>query len=35
MTYMDYIKIIINFIMKLVSFFKESDNTTPEEEKSV
>lgn len=30
MTYMDYIKILIDFIMKLVSFFKNSDNTEAE-----
>ncbi len=27
MTYMDYIKIIVDFIMKLISFFKGSENT--------
>ena len=27
MNYMDYIKALVNFIMKLVSFFKNSDNT--------
>ena len=31
MSYMDYIKILIDFIMKLVSFFKNSDNTENEE----
>ncbi len=31
MTYMDYIKALIDFIMKLVSFFKNSDNTEVEE----
>ncbi len=28
---MDYIKALIDFIMKLVSFFKNSDNTEVEE----
>ncbi len=31
MSYMDYIKILIDFIMKIVSYFKNSDNTEPEE----
>lgn len=31
MTYMDYIKALIDFIMKLVAFFKNSDNTEVEE----
>ncbi len=31
MTYMDYIKALINFIMNLISFFKQSDNTEAEE----
>ena len=30
-SYMDYIKTLIDFIMKLVSFFKNSDNTETEE----
>ncbi len=33
MSYVDYIKALIDFLMKLVSFFKQSDNT--EEEKTV
>lgn len=33
MGYLDYIKILINFIMTLISFFKQSDNTEAEEEK--
>lgn len=31
MSYMDYIKALINFIMNLISFFKNSDNTEKEE----
>ena len=31
MTYMDYIKALINFIMNLISFFKKSENTETEE----
>lgn len=31
MSYIDYIKLIINFIMNLISFFKQSDNTEQEE----
>ncbi len=31
MTYMDYIKALINFIMNLISYFKKSDNTEVEE----
>ena len=31
MTYADYIKILVDFIMKLVSFFKQNENI--EEEK--
>ena len=31
MGYMDYIRALIDFIMKLVSFFKQSDNTEYEE----
>lgn len=31
MGYMDYIKMLINFIMNLISFFKQSDNTENEE----
>lgn|GEM_PF-2381232 len=31
MTYADYIKILIDFIMKLVGLFKKSDNTEAEE----
>ena len=30
MGYMDYIKLIVNFIMKLIAFFKSSDNTEDE-----
>lgn len=30
MTAMDYIKALIDFIMKLVAFFKNSDNTEEE-----
>lgn len=30
MTYMDYIKILIDFIMKIVSYFKNNDNTEEE-----
>lgn len=32
MDYMIYFKIIIDFIMKLVAFFKKSDNTEAEAE---
>lgn len=32
MGYIDYIKMLINFIMNLISFFKQSDNTETEEE---
>lgn len=32
MTYVDYIKILIDFIMKIVSYFKNSDNTETEEQ---
>lgn len=35
MTYMDYIKALINFIMNLISLFKKSDNTEPEENEIV
>jgi len=31
-SYIDYIKALINFIMNLISFFKQSDNTETEEE---
>lgn len=31
MTYMDYIKILIDFIMKIIALFKNSDNTEAEE----
>ncbi len=31
MGYMDYIKLIVDFIMKLIAFFKSSDNTETEE----
>ncbi len=31
MGYLDYIRLIVNFIMNLISLFKQSDNT--EEEK--
>lgn len=31
MGYMDYIKVLIDFIMKIISFFKKSDNTETEE----
>lgn len=31
MSYLDYIKALINFIMNLISFFKQSDNTESEE----
>ncbi len=34
MTYLDYIKLLINFIMNLISFFKQSDNTEAEEKKA-
>lgn len=27
MSYVDYIKIFIDFLMKLIAFFKSSDNT--------
>lgn len=33
MGYIDYIKILINFIMNLISFFKRSENTEGEEVK--
>lgn len=31
MTYLDYIKILIDFIMKLIALFKNSDYTEDEE----
>lgn len=31
MGYMDYIKALINFIMNLIAFFKNKENTEPEE----
>lgn len=31
MSYVDYIKALVDFIMKLISFFKQSDNTESEE----
>ena len=31
MTYMDYIKALINFIMNLISLFKKSENTEGDE----
>lgn len=31
MSYMDYIKALIDFIMNLISIFKKSDNTESEE----
>lgn len=34
MDYMDYIKALIDFIMKLVAFFKKSENTEAETEDS-
>lgn len=35
MEYMDYIKALIDFIMKLIAFFKQSDNTEGEEPASL
>lgn len=32
MSYIDYIKALINFIMNLIAFFKNSDNTESEED---
>lgn len=32
MGYIDYIKLIVDFIMKLIAFFKSSDNTETEDE---
>ena len=34
MSYMDYIKALIDFIMKIVALFKNSDNTETEEDKA-
>lgn len=34
MSYIDYIKLLINFIMNLISFFKQSDNTEEEPEEA-
>lgn len=31
MTYMDYIKALVDFIMKLISFFKKNDNIEGDE----
>lgn len=31
MSYLDYIKILVDFIMNIISFFKKSDNTETEE----
>ena len=33
MSDMDIIKLIVNFIMKLIALFKQSDDTVVEEEK--
>ena len=32
MSYMDYVKALIDFIMNLISLFKKSDNTESEKE---
>lgn len=32
MSYMDYIKALVDFIMNLISLFKKNDNTLPEQE---
>ncbi len=32
MSYMDYIKALVDFIMNLISLFKKNDNTIPEQE---
>lgn len=35
MSYIDYIKLLINFIMNLISLFKQSDNTEGELEEEI